>query len=214
MGDRWKKQAGRARERACLDREKIPCGGSESLKSSAKEGAPVLSGSNINTHMYALSHTHTLKAILLHLVTFIPFSPPHPHPLIPYACTTFRWPKRKQQHPVANALLPRVDPTGDKTNYSKSTLSGCLILWGPEFKSLTPTRHPHPPSIVTIIHKKNKNLCQLTSSAEHIQQCSIYCPIQRRYASFKTTSLFWHLAVVGIGVKQQSCIPGFPAASP
>lgn len=36
-GDRWKEQAGRARERACLDREKIPCGGSESLKSSAKK---------------------------------------------------------------------------------------------------------------------------------------------------------------------------------
>lgn len=36
-GDRWKELAGRARERACLDREKIPCGGSGSLKSSAKK---------------------------------------------------------------------------------------------------------------------------------------------------------------------------------
>lgn len=36
-GDRWKEQASRVRERACLDREKIPCGGSESLKSSAKK---------------------------------------------------------------------------------------------------------------------------------------------------------------------------------
>lgn len=40
----------RVRERACLDREKIPCGGSQSLKSSAKEGAHVLSGSNTHTH--------------------------------------------------------------------------------------------------------------------------------------------------------------------
>lgn len=58
----------RVRERACLGREKIPCRGSQSLKSSAKEGAPVL------------TNTHTLKAILLHLVTFILFSPPHPYP--------------------------------------------------------------------------------------------------------------------------------------
>lgn len=90
-----------------------------------------------------LQHTHTrtytLKAILLHLVTFIPFSPLHPTP-------AFEHTHQKHIHNIHSpnshhhqgthsstlclTQLRWLSPSADKTNYSKSTLSGCLILWG------------------------------------------------------------------------------------
>lgn len=50
------KQRERVREQACLDREKIPCRGSQGLKSSAKEGAPAL---HTHTHTHPQGHSVT-----------------------------------------------------------------------------------------------------------------------------------------------------------
>ncbi len=84
----------RVRERACLDREKIPCRGSQSLKSSAKEGAPVLSGSNTHTHTCMHTNTHTYTPSRPFCYTWSPLSFLVPHTLTPPPIHIYYPPKR------------------------------------------------------------------------------------------------------------------------
>lgn len=169
----------RLRERACLDREKIPCRGSQGLKSSAKEG--VLS-SLAPTHTHAHTPSRPFCYTWSPLSFLVPHTPHSKHIHHPHKHTAFNHPKHTTTKTrIAATLWLTHSSSGYLPQQIKLIIPNllCQVVWSSgasvQISNSPPLPFPLPPSSLPVCltasllvtsHKKTKNSCQLTSRAK------------------------------------------------